>query len=162
MSGMLAKVINSTVGTSDFKSLDEVFLSSKSIVASNEIYSAFPVKLQSITSLSSGTYHVLFDFTLPLDGSCNIRYKAGWSTSKSNRITLAAYKNGSLAFSNEVSGAIMSSASETNLYIEGKKGDKFIVRVLSNDSISSTISVNLYSIDATVVDAKTMNISSWI
>lgn len=161
MSGMLAKVINSTVGTSKFRSLDEVLTGDKSIVASDEVYQSFPNELSflSLSVSASGSVFDLFTFTFPLDGSCNIRYKTYWSTtSKDDTITLEAYKNNSLAFSNSTSYG-GSDNPESNLYIVGNKGDKFTLKLKPSGS-SGTVRLSLYSINATVVDGKTMNIVS--
>jgi hypothetical protein len=160
MSGMLAKVINSTVGTSTFKSLDEVLTGDKSIVASDEVYQSFPNELKSLSFsvTTSNSVYDLFTFTLPLDGSCNIRYKTYWNvSSQTDTITLEAYKNGVMVFSNSTGND--SDDPETNLYIEGKKGDTFTLKLKPKRS-SGTARFYLYSINATVVDSKTMNIVS--
>ena len=161
MSGMLAKVINSTVGTSTFKSLDEVLTGDKSIVASDEVYQSFPNELKSI-SLSSGSTYDLFTFTFPVDGSCNIHYKVGWSSStQTGDLTLEAYKNNVLVFSNETDES-SANAVATNLYIIGNKGDTFTIKLNAPNPSASvkSLSLYLYSINATVVDSKTMNIVS--
>ena len=157
MSGMLAKVINSTVGTSKFKSLDEVLIGDKSIVASDEVYQSFPLSLQNNRFADKSTYE-LFTFTLPLDGSCNILHGKGLSNSTGAEMALEAYRNGTLAYSNVTTNT--SSTEKVNLYIEGKKGDNFTVKLRVASANGATATLNLYSINATVVDGKTMNITS--
>lgn len=162
MSGMLAKVINSTVGTSNFKSLDEVLRGDKSIVASDEVYQSFPPNLQYIGDLYNNNTYNLFTFTLPLSGSCNIRFKTHWDSSSggTDPITMEAHKNGTLAFSNYVLVSDSSTAKEANLYIEGNKGDTFTVKIKLPERGNQDACIYLYSINASVVNSKTMNIVS--
>jgi hypothetical protein len=162
MSAMLAKVINSSVGTANFKSLDKLFLDGKSIVATDEEFQSFPPALKTISGLTNNATYNLFTFTLPLDGSCNIRFKAHWSSgdTDTDRITLEAYKNNTLAFSNYVLTANSSNAKEADLYVEGNKGDTFTVKANLSDRGNQTGTIYLYSINASVVDSKTMNITS--
>ncbi len=160
MSGMLAKVINSSVGTSNFKSLDKLFLEGKSIVASDEVFQSFPPELKYVSSLANNATYNLFTFTLPLDGSCNIHFKTGWSSDNGTRIYLEAYKNGTLAFSIDQLVDDISDSPEADLYIEGNKGDTFTVKLRVPASSTRTASIYLYSINASVVDSKTMGITS--
>lgn len=173
MDAGLAKVLNSTVGTSTFKALNEILstkldsletnlTSGKSIVASDEVYQDFPPSLSSLTGITSKTEKDVFSFTMPLDGSVNLAYRIGFQSKNLDYIAyLKVYKNGVLLSTINHPGQIISDAEDRTLFIEGNKGDVFKISTHSG-STSCNIWLYLYSLNATVIEGKTMNIQSLV
>lgn len=163
MSGMLAKVINSTVGTNHFKSLDEVLSSAKSIVASDEVYQKFGSEFIGVRHTYSSTNKEkdVCTFTLPLDGSVKLNFNLSFtSDSTSADPVLKIYRNGVIYGTYTYDGDLASDQSDAySETLHGNRGDVFKI-ALSATGESKTSSLTLKTLSATVVDSKTMNITS--
>lgn len=85
MDAGLAKVLNSTVGTSSIKALDlvleEMLARNKILVESDESYYTFPLALQEWSGTALQTEKSLITLTMPYSGSAKLKFKAGSKTS---------------------------------------------------------------------------------
>lgn len=90
MSWAETKCINSTVGTKDFKPLNEIVKGNWNLIESERIYIS---ETPTYTS-SSGTYTISNSFKFKANGSARIRFVAAYSTNTT--YTLEIYKNGNL------------------------------------------------------------------
>lgn len=164
MDSGLAKVINSTVGTGSFKSLDEIFASDKSIIASDEIYQAFPSELIRSEVGSSNTLDIC-TFTFPLDGKVNLIYAIGQKTSsitEGDYTKLTIFKNNEIFRETQVN-KMLDTENKSSTLLEGNKGDVFKIRITGSYTSTAKKGVcNLYSLNGTIVNGKTMNIQSLI
>jgi hypothetical protein len=73
MSEIIAKAMNSTLGTSNFKSFDEIFLSERCIAPSSNILAAFLGVNKTFTTDTTKISVARLSF--PLKGSVNLSYK---------------------------------------------------------------------------------------
>ena len=117
MDAGLAKVINSTVGTANVKSLDEILNSGKSIVASSELYQSFPTNLRALSNITTNAEKEICSFTMPLDGSVHLSFRIGFqSTSNDNSAFLKLYKNGAVHSTNTYPGKMISDAEALSVW----------------------------------------------
>lgn len=157
MDAGLAKVINSTVGTGKFMSLDEILYLSKIIVADKtSVYQVFPENFQNLRGVSRGE-KAICKMYLPLDGSVYLLYKAGAVSYEGSAIYFRIYKNGTLYKNiNEGEQEINNTSKvNTHMLLEGKRGDVFEIRLYSGGNVTPV--ANLYSIHAVIHNSKTMN-----
>ena len=81
MSALLAKVLNSTVGTSSFKALDKVLedtlIRNRAFAATDEPYYTFPSSLQEWSGNNLVTAKSLITFSMPYDGSAKLKFAFG-------------------------------------------------------------------------------------
>jgi hypothetical protein len=144
MSGMLAKVINSSVGTSDFKSLDEVLLSKIRLIGSDDVF--FSYDGEWVTENSDYTYRTSSYITFDTDGAVKFKtYFSDYSTNgvdKTTTMTIAV---------EDVTGTTIE-ASSTAIYLDDNaaatsdyelsvavnvtKGSKYKVRLSSSNTSS--------------------------
>lgn len=163
MDAGLAKVLNSTVGTSAMKSLDKVLdgvienvlTRTKSFIPSDERYYTFPQVLQTPwqgTGLT--TEKSLITFTMPHDGSAYLKFIAG-AQYDNNNFYLNIYVNGVKHVSYATSDAYGSDASSSLLF-SFSKGDTIDIRVnMSSATVYGRVS--LTGIYASIVSASTPN-----
>lgn len=165
MDAGLAKVINSTVGTDDFKPFDKIFTDNRSIVASDEKYFVFPTKLQDYTSeeVNASTKVNLFSFTLPMTGSCYLKYRFGSPYSDGSSYSYYLYfevlKNNASYEKRQYSGSTnINSNSDESMILEGKAGDVFLIRIYPSEPTNkSRLQTRLYSINASIVREKPLS-----
>lgn len=79
MSEIIAKAMNSTLGTSDFKSYDEIMLDHKSIIPTDQVLYVFGENATGYGTNSTDIRYYESDtpiikFTMPLDGTIKIKY----------------------------------------------------------------------------------------
>lgn len=86
----IGKAVNSTVGTKDFKPLNEIIRGNWNLIESERIYIS---ETPAYTS-SSGTYTISNSFKFKANGSARIRLVLAYSTNTT--YTLETYKNGNL------------------------------------------------------------------
>ena len=165
MSGMLAKVMNSSVGTSNFKSLDEILVFSKSLKASDEVYSLFPNSLTGdMTVFNGNSSKDICTFKMPLNGSVKLVYNMGFGSSgPTGSVKVNIYKNGTLYQTSSSTFGIYDTTNNPtrSAILEGNRGDVFKINLTaSGTSYTPSICLRLYSLNATVVDGETMQIQS--
>ena len=155
MSEIIAKAMNSTIGTSDFKAFDQLLLSHKSLVADmetacNSINISVQGEEMSIKEKNLAT------LTFPLDGSVYLQYKVGLSSQPSSniKITMKVYLNDKMITSITTKEKFPDSSTEpSTVLIQGKAGD--IIRISYKGSDSDTaerVYVSIYNLLAKVVD----------
>lgn len=159
MDAGLAKVLNSTVGTSSLQSLDkvldgvieDVLTRNKSLVATDDTYYVFPTELQT-AYVDSGTAGIvpIAECTMPADGSVNLLYKVAPSIS-SGTAQMYVYVNDVL-YTTVTSQTLVTSQSDwSSLQIEFSKGDTIRVSVYRYASVRTFI--YLRSLNATLISA---------
>jgi hypothetical protein len=158
MDAGLAKVINSTVGTGKFMSLDEILYLSKSIAADEtSVYQVFPENFQNLRG-GAREEKAICKMYLPLDGSVYLLYKAGTvSYEKGDSIYFRIYKNGTLYRNIDEGPQEIDNTNKVKktVLLEGKRGDVFEIRLYS-DKYATPVA-NLYAILAVIHNSKTMN-----
>lgn len=173
MSVVIAKALNSTLGTSDFKGFDEllydvlkkIHMESKTLYYSgSEVLTGIPTEMGEFKS-SDGfevtTLHQpLLSFTLPHSGTVGLTYSKGFSAkSDSKYLRLEIFKNGVLYTSASTSTAIDTENVDT-FRISGEAGDLIEVKVSVTNketgatSTATNANVYLYNICATVKDVR--------
>jgi hypothetical protein len=163
MSEIIAKAMNSTLGTSGFKSFDEIFLSERCLAPSNDVITLFPVELQAIASgipvtTSDSAAKSVARFVLPMGGAIKIKYRLGSSTSGSNIKTYLLVYVGGVLQTTDVNSGEISVSNERSCVIKGKKGD--VVELKARNEGSGTNDwgrLNLYSICGSVINMKPMS-----
>lgn len=86
----IKNAVNSTVGTKDFKPLNEIIRGNWNLIESERIY----ISETPTYTLSSGTYTISNSFKFKANGSARIRLILAYSTSVSYAFEI--YKNGTL------------------------------------------------------------------
>lgn len=144
MSGMLAKVINSSVGTSDFKSLDEQLLSKVRLVGSDDVFFAYDGGWTD--SADSYTRYTTSYIKFDTEGTVNFkvffsRYTTTTGVDKKTNITLTVKDgNGTVVAEAVTSVQMTDNAAYDNDYelsvaVNVTKGSKFRIQTdSSNDS----------------------------
>lgn len=126
MDAGLAKVLNSTVGTDKFNSLDKLLLGEKTIVGTDEPYYIFSGSLTNVKcEHTEGEIH-LVDIALPYDGSVFLYQRVtATSAGDTNYAEMIVLKNG------EPYGTVwgLDATEYTPFMLEGKKGDVFSVKL---------------------------------
>lgn len=164
MSAILAKALNSTIGTDNFKSFDEILLSHKILVADSEIiFCPINIMVQNMQPSVNETTVLAFDF--PIFGSVNLIFNLGLSSQNGSasvnyRVHMKVYKNGI---------QIGSVSSSTKFSSEDKLSFEITANV--DDVISITLSsehtdrfyslfLSLYSLNGKIVECTPINIIS--
>ena len=132
MSEIIAKAMNSTLGTSNFKAFDELMLDNKIIVASDEIIGLFPggeyyVNSNIVTGATEETASTIATITMPLNGSIKLRYKL-WSEITDTRATMVIYIDNIKYISIFGGYGNSSEATESNVIIPANKGAEIELR----------------------------------
>lgn len=156
MDAGLAKVLNSTVGTSSMKALDkvldgvieDVLTRNRSLVASSEPYYQFPSVLNTWYAEVTTAEKSLITLTMPLTGSATLRYKFG-SSDGSGATYLRVYINGTLHKEITRVEAFNGSEALSGLVIAFSKGDVVDIRVKRSNA--GRIFTYLMTLDATLV-----------
>ena len=164
MSEIIAKAMNSTLGTSNFKSFDEIFLSERCLTPSNEVWTMFPAELQEIASgipvtTSNASAKSVARFVFPMDGAVRLKYRLGSYTSGSNIKTYLLVYVGGVLQTTDVNSGEISVTNERACVIKGRKGD--VVELKTRNEGSGTNDwgrLNLYSICGSVVNMKAMSV----
>lgn len=154
MSEIIAKAMNSTIGTSDFKAFDQLLLSHKSLVADmetacNSINISVQGEKMSIEEKNLAT------LTFPLDGSVYLQYKVGLSSQSSKyQITMKVYLNDKMITSITTNEIFPGSSTEpSTVLIQGKAGDIIRINYISSDfDTGAKVYVSIYNLLAKVVD----------
>lgn len=154
MSEIIAKAMNSTIGTSDFKAFDQLLLSHKSLVADmetacNSINISVQGEKMSIEEKNLAT------LTFPLDGSVYLQYKVGLSSQSSKyQITMKVYLNDKMITSITTNEIFPGSSTEpSTVLIQGKAGDIIRINYISSDfDTGEKVYVSIYNLLAKVVD----------
>lgn len=162
MDAGLAKILNSTVGTSGVKALDkvldgvieDVLTRNKSLVANAQVYHPFPVGLQTWYGNVGTTEQSLVTFTVPLDGSAYLRYRFGPAQSNQTA-TLLIYVNGVLHTSVARSTAYVGSEEPVVELFSFSRGDVVDIRV-KNSVANNRIFVNLFAVCAIVAEGSAL------
>lgn len=159
MDAVLAKLLNSTVGTSDYKSLDKLFEDllddNKSLIASDEVYYTFPSEFNTMSNITTNVEKNVVSFALPYSGSVNLFYRLGiGQSSSSDGVYLKVYKNDELVATvyHDVKNAF-SNASDSTYLLQGNKGDVFRLAVVTSQTYHQAW-MTLYSIKATLLQGK--------
>lgn len=165
MDAGLAKVLNSTVGTSSMKSLDQVLdgvmdtviTRNRSLVASDEPYYVFPLALQGWYGTGSTTEKSLVTFKMPLSGSANLIHQVSPGVN-GNTSYLLIYVNGTLY--KTVTNSSLSSNEWLSETFSFSKGDVIDIRVKLSVSgnriygylrgLNATINSSMIPTDVTV------------
>ena len=159
----LGKMLNSTVGTADYKPLDQIFTDGEHLTQSDEKFWTFPSTLQALTSVTTSTKKDIASFVLPLDGALYLQSKLGtYTASGSDSVYMSIYKNNSLYASITVPGTAHWTSVTTAKYgIEGEKGDVFRIQVYSSKS-GADVCVGLISLLGSVVKSVPVTITSLV
>lgn len=157
MDAGLAKILNSTVGTSAVKALDkvldgvidDVLTRNRSLVASAEPYFVFPQVLHTWYANLTTTEKSLVTFTMPLSGSVYLEYNFG-ATSNNLVAYLSIYKNNVLY--KEIADGTPYSSSDPHgqQQIDFSKGDVIDIRARYGSG-EGRVFANLFSLNASLV-----------
>ena len=155
MSEIIAKAMNSTIGTSDFKAFDQLLLSHKSLVADMETV-CNSINISVRDEKISIEEKNLATLTIPLDGSVYLQYKVGLhsQSSASFKITMKVYLNDKMITSIATNEAFPDSSKEpSTVLIQGKAGDIIRINYICSDFDSGKrVYVSIYNLLAKVVD----------
>lgn len=132
--------LNSTVGTGDFESLDEIFKGNWRFVSSDILYKTAPASYTS----SGGTYTIGNTFTAKANGVVTFRL-SGVETTSTN-FTFYVYRNGSTTPAASGTNTTSSASRSYTADCEVNKGDVFtfdIKRSSSSGTISSMGNISI-------------------
>lgn len=143
MSGMLAKVINSSVGTSSFKSLDEVLLSKIRLVGSDDVFFSYEGDWSNVNDAytKETTSYIVFD----TDGTVNFKTFFNTYSNTGDKATVVKLMvlNSSGSTIASVEKGVVTKADEENashyelsVPVNVTKGAKYKVRTSSSSSSS--------------------------
>ena len=164
MDAGLAKVLNSTVGTSSLKPLDQVLdgvienvlTRNRVFAASDEPYYTFPVALQGWSGTGIQNEKSLITFTMPHDGSANLKFKAG-PQNNGNTCWLYIYVKNVLHKTVIINDQYVASSTDfKNERFSFSKGDVIDIRVRLSVN-TNYAHVFLDSINASIVSTTTPN-----
>lgn len=172
MGTIMAKALNSTLGTSNFKSFDvllydvlkKIQMESKVLCYSSEVLMSFPADKSEFKASSgfavNSARQLLSSFVLPHSGTVGVTYAKGFTSKSDSRyLIIEAYKNGVLYTSSSTSTAIDTENVDT-MRISGNAGDlieiKITVTVKETGATTTSTNANvyLYNICATVKDVR--------
>lgn len=165
MSAILAKAMNSTIGTDNFKSFDEILLSHKILVADSEaILCPLNFSVQNMRPNVNET--TVLAFNLPASGSVNLIYSLGLSNqagSASNNkyhVCMNVYKNGIQIGSADTYDKFSSEA-KSSFEITANVDDVISITLSSTHTDSYySLYLSLYSLNGKVVECAPVNIIS--
>ena len=165
MDAGLAKVLNSTVGTSTLKPLDtvlgevieNVLTKNKILAASDEPYYTFPLSLQDWSGTGLTTEKSLVTFTMPHDGSANLKFNAGPQVN-GNTCWLKIYVKNVLHKTVILNDVYVKDSGLRTERFSFSKGDVIDIRV-SLSVAQNYAKVSLDSITASIVSTTTPNVT---
>ena len=163
MSAILAKAMNSTIGTDDFKSFDEILLSHKLLVADSEtILIPLNVSVQDMYPNINET--TVLAFKLPIYGSVNLVYSIGLSTTASishpdTAVYIKIYKNG-IQIGSAFSRQQFSREEKSSFEITANVDDVITITISSSHVTRYNLYMHLYSLNGKVVECAPVNIIS--
>lgn len=160
---VLGKMLNSTIGTSNYKPLNEIFTDGEHLTPSTEVFWTFPSALQALTAVTTNAKKDIASFVLPLSGSVNLQYKLGTYTAGSaDNVNMAIYKNNVLYATITVAGTVhWTGATNKNHVLEGNKGDVFKIQVYSSKA-SADVCVGLIALLGSVVKTTPVTVTSLV
>ena len=122
MSEIIAKAMNSTLGTSNFKGFDEILLSEKCLIPSTtEVIATIPGG--QIWTIKEDVNVISFE--MPVGGSVNVGYTVT-SASTSEAHEISAWVNGTRQI---IASATASDSSTTRyLTVVGNRGDEVVIK----------------------------------
>lgn len=126
--------INSTVGTSEFKSLDKMITDNWTLAISTDEYILESVDY---TNVSAGNYTINNSYKMKADGSAKVRLRASWQANTKYRFQ--AYRNGTSHSSILIEGNGSSNTTVLSLNLHFKRDDVFTFELV-RDTGSAPIS----------------------
>lgn len=125
----IKKAINSTLGTSDFKPLDQIITDGKGLVASDNLY-------YRLNSYSGDELTTMLTATMNVKGSMRIKASASGFGS-SERVTVTVYKNNSLS----ASVTVTSTSTEVSTDFSFNAKDSIRVEAARNNTLGHTVTL---------------------
>lgn len=163
MSAIIAKAMNSTIGTDDFKSFDELLLSHKMLLADSEtIFCPLNIMVEDMgPSLNETT---VLAFKLPTYGSVNLVYSIGLSGQPSLSgpdyiVYIKIYKNG-IQIGSAYSRNRFSSEERSSFEITANADDVITITLSSAHTTKYNLYMHLYRLNARIIDCAPVNIIS--
>lgn len=163
MSAIIAKALNSTIGTDNFKSFDEILITSKTLISDSEaIYSPLNVSVQNMSPNINET--TVLAFKLPIYGSVNLVYSIGLSGEPSvsdpdYAVYIKIYKNG-IQIGSAWTRNKFSSEKKSSFEITANMDDVITITISSSHTTRYNLYMHLYSLNARVIDCAPVNIIS--
>lgn len=178
MGVVTAKALNSTLGTANFKSFDELLYDVLSRIQNDnkilrysetEVYMAVPKEKSQFLSKNgykiTSQHQPLVSFTFPYDGDVCLTYNIGFTSSNDTQdLNLEVYKNGAL-YNTVSTSSTVNSDSHSTMKISGNRGDlievktSVVIEETGAASTSTKANIYLYNICATILDAKPITFS---
>ena len=160
MSEIIAKAMNSTLGTSGFKGFDEILLDSKCLVPSDEVLAYFgESSRKDINDISTGSTseREIASFIMPLNGTIRLKYLL-CSNNGDKPAYLLIYVNNSQKFSISSYREYDSELEPATVFVTAKRGDTITIKSKSTSYTSGgntyySFRGYLYDIEGRVVDA---------
>lgn len=159
MSEIIAKAMNSTLGTSNFKAFDEIFLSERCIAPSSNILAAFPGANKTFTT--EATKLSVARLSFPLKGSVNLSYKIYSKSGQTSNLYGKMYitVGGELQTTVTASGGgEPSSVSTVTISFEAGDIIEIAFQCTHATSPNTTIYLNLYDIMGAVRKTKAFDV----
>lgn len=164
MSAILAKALNSTIGTDDFKSFDEILLSHKILAADSEtIFCPLNIMVENMWPNTNET--TVLSFKLPIYGSINLVYSLGLMTQAG--ISSGKYSAYMTIYKNEIQiGKIRSNSpydtelQKQSFEITANVDDVITITLSSQHTTEYKLYLYLYSLNGKVIECTPVNIIS--
>lgn len=165
MSAIIAKAMNSTLGTDNFKSFDEILLSHKILVADSEtIFYPLNIMVKNMPPRLDET--TVLAFNLPVSGTVNLIYGLGLSApagSASNNkyhAKMNVYKNG-IQIGSVDTYEMFSSEVKSPFEITANVDDVISIALSSTHTDSYySLYLSLYSLNGKVIECAPINVIS--
>ena len=163
MSAILAKALNSTIGTDDFKSFDEILMTSKTVIPDSEaVYFPLNVSVQNMFPNINET--TILAFKLPIYGGVNLVYSIGLSATPSvsdsdYAVYIKIYKNG-IQIGSAFSRQEFSSENKSSFEIFANTDDVITITISSTHTTRYNLYMHLHSLNGKVIDTVPINIIS--
>lgn len=164
MSAIIAKAMNSTLGTDNFKSFDEILLSHKILAGDSEtIFYPLNIVLENMPPNTNET--TVLSFKLPIYGSINLVYSLGLMTQAD--ISSSKYSAYMTIYKNEIQIGKISSNNPNNQELQKQSfeitanvDDVITITLSSEHTTQYKLYLYLYSLNGKVVECAPVNIIS--
>lgn len=161
MSAILAKALNSTIGTDNFKSFDEILMSQKTVVPDSEaILCPLNIRVQQLVQKEEST---VATFTAPTTMSVNLIYNIGLSastTSSVRTVIMKIYRNENKIYEMSTTDRFLDEK-RASAEIYAKGGDVITITTGANyNDNSDRVYLYLYSLNGKVVELAPVNVIS--